>query len=78
MPGYLKHGANGWTMVFAGLWRVTEFPLEAVREQEMIKCAVKATEEDAARCPFLQKPLVRALAWMEAKWELLTLNWRNR
>ena len=26
MPGFLKHRANGWTMVFAGLWRVTEWP----------------------------------------------------
>ena len=28
--------------------------------------------------PFLQKPLVRALAWIEAKWELLRLKWQNR
>ena len=26
MPGYLKHSANGRTVVFAGLWRVTESP----------------------------------------------------
>jgi len=25
---FLKHRANGWTMVFAGLWRVPEWPLE--------------------------------------------------
>ena len=27
---------------------------------------------------FLQKPLVRILAWMEAKWELLRSKWQNR
>ena len=27
--------------------------------------------------PFLQKPLVRSLAWIEAKWELLRLKWQN-
>src|ERR1700761_8651420 len=28
--------------------------------------------------PFLQKPLVGALAWIEAKWGRLKLAWRNR
>lgn len=28
--------------------------------------------------PFLQKPLVEALGWMETKWRLLRLNWQNR
>jgi hypothetical protein len=28
--------------------------------------------------PFLQKPLVAALGWMETKWELLRLKWQNR
>jgi hypothetical protein len=26
----------------------------------------------------LQKPLVSALAWVEAKWEQLKVKWRNR
>jgi len=28
--------------------------------------------------PLLQKPLVSALAWVEAKWEWLKVKWRNR
>ncbi len=28
--------------------------------------------------PLLQKPLVRVLAWIEAKWELLRLKWQNK
>ena len=28
--------------------------------------------------PILQKPLVRVLAWFEAKWEQLKVKWRNR
>ena len=28
--------------------------------------------------PFLQKPLVRSLTWMETKWERLRLAWQNR
>jgi hypothetical protein len=28
--------------------------------------------------PLLQKPLVGALAWFEAKWEWLKVKWRNR
>jgi hypothetical protein len=28
--------------------------------------------------PILQKPLVRTLAWFEAKWEQLKVKWRNR
>ena len=28
--------------------------------------------------PILQKPLVSALAWVEAKWERLKVKWRNR
>jgi hypothetical protein len=28
--------------------------------------------------PILQKPLVSALAWVEAKWEWLKVKWRNR
>ena len=28
--------------------------------------------------PFLQKPLVKALAWMETKWKLLKLKWQNK
>ena len=28
--------------------------------------------------PILQKPLVSALAWVEAKWEQLKVKWRNR
>jgi hypothetical protein len=28
--------------------------------------------------PILQKPLVSALAWVEAKWERLKVRWRNR
>ena len=28
--------------------------------------------------PLLQKPLVGALAWVEAKWERLKVKWRNR
>jgi hypothetical protein len=28
--------------------------------------------------PILQKPLVRALAWVEANWERLKVKWRNR
>jgi hypothetical protein len=28
--------------------------------------------------PLLQKPLVGALAWVEAKWEWLKVKWRNR
>ena len=28
--------------------------------------------------PLLQKPLVGALAWGEAKWERLKVKWRNR
>ena len=28
--------------------------------------------------PILQKPLVRALAWVEAKWEQLKVKWRKR
>ena len=28
--------------------------------------------------PILQKPLVGALAWFEAKWEWLKVKWRNR
>ena len=27
--------------------------------------------------PFLQKPLVKALAWVEAKWKLLRLKWQK-
>jgi hypothetical protein len=28
--------------------------------------------------PFLQKPVVRAMAWVESKWEWLKRNWRRR
>jgi hypothetical protein len=28
--------------------------------------------------PILQKPLVSALAWVEANWERLKVKWRNR
>jgi len=28
--------------------------------------------------PLLQKPLVCALGWVEAKWEWLKVKWRNR
>jgi len=28
--------------------------------------------------PFLQRPLVRALAWSETTWERLRLKWQNR
>ncbi|MBR1153849.1 hypothetical protein [Bradyrhizobium sp. JYMT SZCCT0428] len=28
--------------------------------------------------PFLQKPLVSCLAWIEKKWELLKLKWQTR
>jgi hypothetical protein len=28
--------------------------------------------------PFLRKPLVNGLAWVEAKWERSTARWRNR
>jgi hypothetical protein len=28
--------------------------------------------------PILQKPLVSALAWVEAKWEWLKVKWQNR
>ena len=28
--------------------------------------------------PFLQKPLVNVLAWMEKKWDLIRLKWQNR
>ncbi|MBR1154034.1 hypothetical protein JQ575_25855 [Bradyrhizobium sp. JYMT SZCCT0428] len=28
--------------------------------------------------PFLQKPLVTALAWIEKKWEVLRLKWQNQ
>lgn len=28
--------------------------------------------------PFLQKPLLSALAWAEAKWKWMKVNWRNR
>ena len=28
--------------------------------------------------PFLQKPLVGTLAWIEAKWELFRLKWQDR
>jgi hypothetical protein len=28
--------------------------------------------------PFLQKPLVSVLAWIEKKWALLRLKWQNR
>ena len=28
--------------------------------------------------PFLQKPLVTALAWMEKKWNLLKLRWQKK
>jgi hypothetical protein len=28
--------------------------------------------------PILQKPLVRALAWVEANWERLKVKWRSR
>jgi hypothetical protein len=28
--------------------------------------------------PILQKPLIRALAWVEVKWERLKGKWRNR
>jgi hypothetical protein len=28
--------------------------------------------------PFLQKPLVSLLAWIEKKWALLRLKWQNR
>lgn len=28
--------------------------------------------------PFLQKPLITALAWMETKWKLLKLRWKNK
>jgi hypothetical protein len=28
--------------------------------------------------PFLQKPLIRALTWTEAKWERLRFAWQNR
>ena len=28
--------------------------------------------------PFLQKPLVSALSWVEAKWEWARLKWRRR
>ena len=28
--------------------------------------------------PLLQKPLVRALTWVEAWWELLKVKWRSR
>jgi hypothetical protein len=28
--------------------------------------------------PLLQKPLVKALTWVEARWELLKVKWRNR
>lgn len=28
--------------------------------------------------PFLQKPLIRSLTWMETKWERLRLAWQNR
>lgn len=28
--------------------------------------------------PFLQKPLVKVLAWTEMKWERLRLRWKNR
>ena len=28
--------------------------------------------------PFIQKPLVKALAWVEAKWEWVKEKWRNR
>jgi hypothetical protein len=28
--------------------------------------------------PLLQKPLVKALTWVEAGWELLEVKWRSR
>jgi hypothetical protein len=28
--------------------------------------------------PFLQKPLVKALMWVEARWKLLKVKWRRR
>jgi hypothetical protein len=28
--------------------------------------------------PLLQKPLVKALTWVEARWELLKVKWRRR
>jgi hypothetical protein len=28
--------------------------------------------------PFLQKPLVGALSWIEAKWKLLKARWQRR
>src|ERR1700688_914604 len=28
--------------------------------------------------PILQRPMVSALAWVEAKWERLKVRWRNR
>jgi hypothetical protein len=28
--------------------------------------------------PLLQKPLVKALMWVEARWQLLKVKWRNR
>ena len=28
--------------------------------------------------PLLQKPLVKALTWVEARWELLKVKWRSR
>jgi hypothetical protein len=32
----------------------------------------------AQEVPFLQKPLVKALTWFEARWQLLKVKWRSR